>query len=66
MNLSRRNRILRKSAAVRQMMAETHIKASDFIAPLFIVEGKSTREEISSMPDYFRMSLDLTIQEVKE
>ena len=66
MNLNRRNRILRNSPAVRQMVAETNVKASDFIAPLFIVDGSSTKEEILSMPGYFRMSLDLTIKEVKE
>lgn len=36
------------------------------IAPLFIVEGKGVREEIPSMANYYRMSLDLTVQEVKE
>jgi porphobilinogen synthase len=66
MILNRRNRILRKSAAIRSMVAETIIKPSDFIAPLFIIEGNNTREEIASMPGYFRMSLDLTVAEVKE
>ena len=65
MILNRRNRILRKSAAIRSMVAETIIKPTDFIAPLFIIEGKNTREEIASMPGYFRMSLDLTVAEVK-
>jgi porphobilinogen synthase len=65
MILNRRNRILRKSAAIRSMVAETIIKPSDFIAPLFIIEGNNTREEIASMPGYFRMSLDLTVAEVK-
>lgn len=66
MILNRRNRILRKSATIRSMVAETIIKPSDFIAPLFIIEGKNTREEIASMPGYFRMSLDLTVTAVKE
>ncbi len=65
MILNRRNRILRKSAAIRSMVAETIITPSDFIAPLFIIEGNNTREEIASMPGYFRMSLDLTVAEVK-
>lgn len=66
MILNRRNRILRKSAAIRSMVAETIIKPSDFIAPLFIIEGNNTREEIASMPGYFRMSLDLTVVAVKD
>ncbi|MHA4843421.1 porphobilinogen synthase [Flavitalea antarctica] len=66
MQLIRRNRILRQSPAIRSLVAETILHPSDFIAPLFIDEGNSTRVEIASMPGYFRMSLDLAILEVKE
>ncbi len=66
MHLIRRNRILRQSPAIRAMVAETIIKPSDFIAPLFIVEGSGVKEEISSMQGYYRMSIDLTVAEVKE
>lgn len=62
----RRNRILRTSPAIRAMVAETILKPSDFIAPLFIEEGENIQEEISSMPGYFRRSLDLTVKETKE
>lgn len=62
----RRNRILRTSPAIRAMVAETILKPSDFIAPLFIEEGENVQEEISSMPGYFRRSLDLTVKETKE
>jgi porphobilinogen synthase len=62
----RRNRILRTSPAIRAMVAETILTPSDFIAPLFIVEGENVKEEISSMPGYFRHSLDLTVKEAKE
>jgi porphobilinogen synthase len=48
------------------MVAETVLTPNDFIAPLFVTEGKSLREEISSMPGYFRISLDLLKAEVKE
>ena len=48
------------------MVAETTLSPSDFIAPLFVVEGKSVKEEISSMPGYFRLSLDLLQKEVKD
>lgn len=66
MHLTRRNRILRVSPAIREMVAETVLKPSDFIAPLFIVEGQQVKEEISSMPGYYRMSIDLTIEEVQQ
>lgn len=62
----RRNRILRANPAIRAMVAETILRPSDFIAPLFLVEGKGVKEEIISMPGYFRYSLDLIVTEVKE
>jgi porphobilinogen synthase len=65
MHLNVRPRILRQSPAIRTLVAETIITPSDFIAPLFIVEGKNIKEEISSMPGYFRYSLDNTVEEVK-
>ena len=61
-----RPRRLRKSAAIRSLVQENQILASDFIVPLFFMEGENCKEEISSMPDYFRFTLDLLLQEVKE
>ncbi len=66
MQLLRRNRILRQSPAIRAMVAETILKPADFIAPLFIIEGSGVKEEIKSMPGYYRRSIDLTVEEVKE
>jgi len=66
MYLQRRNRILRSSPAIRDLVAETVLTPNDFIAPLFIDEGENVRTEISSMKGYYRMSLDNTIKEVKE
>ncbi len=66
MILQRRNRILRQSSAIRSMVAETSLRASDFIVPLFIDEGTGIKTEIASMPGYYRNSLDHTITEVKE
>lgn len=48
------------------MVAETILHPQDFIVPLFIIEGEKTTEEISSMPGYFRHSVDNTVAEVKE
>jgi len=48
------------------LVAETNLRASDFIAPLFIDEGKQLHQEIASMPGYFRNSLDVTVKEIKE
>ena len=60
----RRKRRLRKSAALRDLVQETHLHPYDFIVPLFVVEGKSVKEEIPSMPNIYRMSLDEIQKEV--
>lgn len=62
----RRNRRLRTNESIRSLVRETLISPNDFIVPLFVVEGKGVKEEIPSMPNYFRLSLDLLEKEVKE
>lgn len=59
-----RNRRLRSSSSLRNLVREFEIYPKDFIVPLFIVEGKNIKEEIHSMPGYYRMSLDLIEKEV--
>ncbi|HDZ04568.1 hypothetical protein LCGC14_0079740 [marine sediment metagenome] len=61
-----RNRRLRSSEAIRSLVRETIISPSDFLVPLFVVEGKGVKEEIASMPNYYRLSLDNLTKEVKE
>lgn len=60
-----RNRRLRTTESIRSLVRETVLTPNDFIVPLFVVEGKGIKEEISSMPNYFRMSLDNIEKEVK-
>lgn len=62
----RRNRRLRTSESIRSMVRETILSPNDFIVPLFVVEGKNVKEEIASMPGYYRLSLDLLKKEVNE
>ena len=54
-----RNRRLRSSSSMRNLLQEYHLTPNDFIVPLFVVEGKKLKEAIPSMPGYFRLSLDL-------
>ncbi|MGB1269029.1 MAG: porphobilinogen synthase [Flavobacteriaceae bacterium] len=61
----RRNRRLRTNEAIRSLVRETHITPNDFLVPLFVVEGMGVKEEIESMPNYYRFSLDLLYMEVK-
>lgn len=62
----RRNRRLRTNEAIRSIVRETVITPNDFLVPLFVVEGKGVKDEIPSMPNYFRYSLDLLEKEVKD
>src|SRR5664279_6197343 len=66
MYLQRRNRVLRQSPSIRNMVAETTLTPNDFIAPLFIDEGENIAFEIPSMPGYYRYSIDGTLNEIKE
>ena len=59
----RRNR---KSPAIRNMVRETTLSVDNLIYPMFIVDGKGIKEEISSMPGNFRWSLDTLLPEIKE
>lgn len=61
-----RNRRLRQSASIRSLVRETNITPDDFIVPLFIEEGKGQKNEIESMPGYFRYSLDKLKSEIEE
>ncbi|MBU3026590.1 porphobilinogen synthase [Zobellia galactanivorans] len=62
----RRNRRLRTNDSIRHLVRETILSPKDFLVPLFVTEGKGIKEEIASMPDYYRLSLDLLETEIKE
>ena len=65
MYIQHRNRTVRRSQAIRDLVAETVLTPNDFMLPIFITEGKNSVEEISSMPGYYRRSLDETVKEMK-
>ena len=62
----KRNRRLRSKKSLRNLVRETTIHPHDFIVPLFLVEGKNIKDEIPSMPNYYRLSLDNISKEVKQ
>ncbi len=62
----RRNRRLRTNDAIRSLVRENTITPHDFLVPIFVVEGKNLKEEIASMPGYYRYSLDTLKTEIKE
>lgn len=61
-----RNRRLRNSAAIRNLVRENTLTVNDLMMPVFVIEGEEKREEISSMPGYFRYSLDELEKEIQE
>jgi porphobilinogen synthase len=65
LNLVQRPRRLRRTAGLRAMVEETVLRPSDFIAPLFVVEGTAAPEEIGSMPGVFRYSIANLVEECR-
>lgn len=57
----RRNR---KSDAIRRLVQETTVNTSDLIFPLFLLEGKSDKVEVASMPGIYRLGLDHILAEI--
>ena len=58
----RRNR---KSATIRQMVEETQLTAAHLIYPIFLKDGKGIKEEVPSLPNNFRWSLDTLLPEIE-
>ncbi len=66
MKLVQRPRRNRKSEALRQMVAETDLRVSQLVLPLFLVEGQGEMQAIHSMPGIFRLSPDMIMKEVQK
>lgn len=59
-----RLRRLRLNQNIRDLVKETEYTLNDLIYPMFIVPGKNKKEEIESMPDIFRLSIDNALKEI--
>ena len=66
MDLIKRPRRLRTNENIRRLIRETSITVNDLIYPLFVVEGKGIKSEISSMPGVYHFSIDSLLQELEE
>ena len=62
----KRPRRNRSSAALRGLVRETQLSSQHLIQPLFLVDGEGIKDEISSLPGNYRLSLDNALQEVEE
>lgn len=65
LDLIQRPRRLRRTAALRSLVEETVLRPSDFIAPLFVVEGKGSPERIASMPGVSRLNISDLVKECR-
>lgn len=63
-DIPHRPRRNRQSAAVRDLVRETHLAPGHLIMPLFVMDGLGIKEEIASMPGVFRMTEDHVLEEV--
>ena len=64
-NLPQRPRRNRKSQPIRNLSQENWVTNNDLIFPLFLVEGKNKKSEITSMPNIYRYSSDLLLKEIE-
>jgi porphobilinogen synthase len=60
-----RMRRLRRTAALRSLVRETHLSPSALIYPLFLCPGEGVRKEVSSMPGVFNLSIDEAAKEAE-
>jgi porphobilinogen synthase len=65
LDLPQRPRRVRRTASLRALVEETVIRPADFIAPLFVVEGKQPPDEIKSMPGVFRLNITDLVKECR-
>src|SRR5215213_3365505 len=59
-----RPRRLRYNPLVRELVRETELSPRDLVLPLFVRPGRGVRQEISSMPGNYQLSVDRLVEEV--
>jgi len=61
-----RLRRLRRTAELRNMVAETRLTPDAFVYPMFVCPGEGVRKEVRSMPGVFNLSVDEAVKEAQE
>jgi porphobilinogen synthase len=64
-DLPLRPRRLRRTENLRRMARETRLSTDHLIAPLFVMDGTNDREEVSSMPDTYRHTIDRLVDKAE-
>jgi porphobilinogen synthase len=58
-------RRLRRTAAIRRLVQETHLAPSQFVWPLFVTHGRGVRREVASLPGVFQTSVDELVKDTE-
>jgi porphobilinogen synthase len=61
-----RLRRLRRTAELRNIVAETRLTPDAFVYPMFVCPGEGVRKEVRSMPGVFNLSVDEAVKEARE
>jgi porphobilinogen synthase len=61
-----RLRRLRRTEKLRELVKENRVDIGDLVYPLFVVEGRGIKQEVSAMPGIFRFSPDQLPPEIEE
>ena len=61
-----RLRRLRRTAELRNMVAETRLTPDGFVYPMFVCPGEGIRKEVRSMPGVYNLSIDQAVKEARE
>jgi len=61
----RRMRRLRRTAALRRLVQETHIAPSQLIWPLFVAHGEGLRRPVASLPGVAQLSVDQLVKDAE-
>src|SRR5437588_12643767 len=61
-----RLRRLRRTAEIRNLVAETRLTPDAFVYPMFVCPGEGVRKEVRSMPGVFNLSVDEAVRDAQQ
>ncbi|HYK83234.1 MAG TPA: porphobilinogen synthase [Gemmatimonadales bacterium] len=61
----RRMRRLRRTAALRRLVQETHLVPSQLVWPVFVCHGEGVRQEIGTLPGVYQTSVDELVRDAE-
>jgi porphobilinogen synthase len=62
---TRRMRRLRRTAALRRLVQETHLVPAQLVWPLFVCHGEGVRQEVTALPGVHQTSVDELVKDAE-